>query len=90
MPHHVRMNPLLDQGLFYHGFDEAVNRFGGKPLFFVGAVLAKGIEKGVIRVGPVPVGVRERRLLAQLRSLPRNVAPGVLERRRQVRGVVAV
>ena len=25
MPHHVGMDPLLDQSFFYHGFDETVN-----------------------------------------------------------------
>jgi len=37
MPHNVRMNPFLDQGLFYQGFDEAVNSFAGQRwemLFF--------------------------------------------------------
>ena len=33
MPHDVRMNPLLDQSLFYHRFDEAVNYFGGSGSF---------------------------------------------------------
>ena len=30
MPHDMRMNPLLDQGLFRHGFDKAINGFWGK------------------------------------------------------------
>jgi hypothetical protein len=34
MPHHMGMNPLLDQGPFYHGSDEAVNRFVGQAFFF--------------------------------------------------------
>ena len=29
MPHYMRVNPLFDQSLFYHGFDKAVNRFVG-------------------------------------------------------------
>jgi hypothetical protein len=41
------MNPLLDQGLSYHGFDETVNRFVGEPLSLVGSMLPQGIEYGM-------------------------------------------
>lgn len=27
VPHDMRMNPLLNHGLFYHGSDQVVNRF---------------------------------------------------------------
>ena len=58
MPHHVRMNPLLDQCLFYHALDETVNSFRGQPPFLVRAVLPQCLEEGMIRAGPIPVGLQ--------------------------------
>jgi hypothetical protein len=57
VPHDVRMNPLLDQGLFYHGSDETVNSFLCEPAFPVRPVLREGLEEGVVRICPVPGGL---------------------------------
>jgi len=54
MPHHVGMNPLLDQGLFYHGSDEAVNSFVGQAPFLVGTMFAQRLEEGMVWICPVP------------------------------------
>jgi hypothetical protein len=42
MPHHMGVNPLLDQGLFYHGLDEAVNRFVCKSYLRCPSLFGKG------------------------------------------------
>jgi hypothetical protein len=54
MPHDVGMHPFLDQCLFYHGFDEAVNTFVGKPPFLVGSVFSQCLEEGMVLVCAVP------------------------------------
>jgi hypothetical protein len=50
MPHHMGMDSLLDQGLARHGFDEAINCFGGKFPFLIGTMFAEGAEQGVSRI----------------------------------------
>ena len=54
VPHHMRVNPLLNQGLARHGFDKAIDRFGGKFPFLIGSMLPQGIEYGMIGAGPIP------------------------------------
>ncbi len=54
MPHDMRVYPLLDHGLFYHGSDETVNRFSCQPSFRVGSMLSKGLKEGMIRIGSIP------------------------------------
>ena len=58
MPHHMGMNPLLDQGLFCHGFDKAVNSLWGKIPFLIWSMLPQGIEEGMIGIGPIPGGLQ--------------------------------
>ena len=48
VPHDVGVNPLLDQGPFYHGFDEAVNRFRRQSPFLVGTMLAECLEERMV------------------------------------------
>jgi len=55
MPHHVRMNPLLDQCLFYHALDETVNSFRGQPPFLVGTMFPQRLEEGTVRICSVTV-----------------------------------
>ncbi len=57
VPHHVGVNPLLNEGLARHGFDKAIDRFGGKFPFLVGPMLPQGIEYGMSR--GIPKGVLE-------------------------------
>jgi hypothetical protein len=54
MPHYRGMDPLLNQSLFCHRFDAAVNGLVCEFLFFVRAMLPKGVEDRMIRVRPIP------------------------------------
>jgi len=45
--HHLGVNPSLNQGLARHGFDKAIDRFGGKFPFLIGSMLPQGIEYGM-------------------------------------------
>ena len=47
VPHYTGIDPLLDQGPFYHGSDEAVNRFVGQAPFLVWPMLPQGLEEGM-------------------------------------------
>ena len=58
MSHHVGMNPLLNQGFACHGFDKAIDRFGGKFPFLIGTMLPQGIEYGMIETGPISAGLQ--------------------------------
>ena len=40
MTHHVGMNPLVDQCLFYSRFDETINGLRGKVFFFIETMLS--------------------------------------------------
>jgi len=50
------MGPLLDHGLFYHSFDEAINCFMSQPPFLVGAMLPSRLKQGLSWIGPIPGG----------------------------------
>ena len=56
MPHHVGMNPFLDQCLFCGRFDQAINSLGCKGPFIIGSMLPQGIEYGMVGVDPIPTG----------------------------------
>ena len=50
MAHHVRMNPLFDQCLCCHPFDEAIDRFGSQVPLLVGTVLPQRLEERMLRI----------------------------------------
>jgi hypothetical protein len=58
MPHHMGVNPLLNQGLARHGFDRTIDRFGSKFPFFIESMLPQGIEYGMIGAGPISAGLQ--------------------------------
>ena len=58
MPHHVRMNPLLDQSLFGQGFDKAIDCLWCKGSLLIGSMLPQGVEYGMIRASPITAGLQ--------------------------------
>ena len=52
MPHDVRTDPLLNHGPFYHGSDQAVNRFVYQTSLRVRPMLLQGLEEGMIWICP--------------------------------------
>src|SRR5208337_1954371 len=58
MPHHVRMNPLLDQSFFGQGFDKAIDCLWCKGSLLIGSMLPQGVEYGMIRAGPITAGLQ--------------------------------
>jgi hypothetical protein len=58
MPHDVRMDPLLDQCFFYHGFNQTVNGLRGESVFLVRAMFPQCLKKGVSWIGSIPGGLQ--------------------------------
>ena len=52
------MNPLLDQSLFYHRFDEAVNCFVSEARLLVGTMLPQCLEEGMAGICPIAIGLQ--------------------------------
>jgi hypothetical protein len=58
IPHDMRMNPLLDQGLFTTDWMRQSTAFFGQSSFLVGSVFPQGPEEGMGGVGAVPGGLQ--------------------------------
>ena len=52
------MNPFPNQSLLRHGFDEAIDSLGLRTLSSIRAMLPQGLEEGMARICPVPVGLQ--------------------------------
>ena len=58
MPHHVRINPLLYQGLFCHILDKAVNDFWGEGSFLIGTMLPQCFEHRIMKISPIYIDLQ--------------------------------
>ncbi len=54
VPHYVRVNSFLDQSLFYHRFDQAVNCLGSQTPFLVRTIFLHCLEERMIWICSIP------------------------------------